>query len=200
MKEYEPIFFTRKSKDSKEIRDDLSIVQHLFKNAAQPFLSTPWGWLGWSIILPSSLLLTPVVNLKSGLRGIILLWSFSVLLGGIIEITAIRNSRYKNISNLSGWAYSIQGNLSLVGLALTSLLIFSSPRIIPSLWLLIIGHSFYSLGSLADNILKYVGIYYQVMGIFTIFTHPLYISAFAFFSANITLFLYSFYNKRKNGS
>jgi hypothetical protein len=67
---------------------------------------------------------------------------------------------------LAAWALRIQGNLSLVAVALSALLIWQDLAwALPGLWLLLLGHSFYMLGGLAFEPFRACGILYQIGGI-----------------------------------
>jgi hypothetical protein len=69
-------------------------------------------------------------------------------------------------SPLAGWALRTQGNLSLVGLALSLLLIWQDAAwALPGLWLLLLGHSFYILGGIAFPPFRAYGLLYQLGGI-----------------------------------
>jgi hypothetical protein len=59
----------------------------------------------------------------------------------------------------------IQGNLSLVGLALSVLLVWRDlTPFLPALWLLLLGHSFYLLGGLAFPPMRTCGLVFQLGG------------------------------------
>ena len=69
-------------------------------------------------------------------------------------------------SPLATWALRIQGNLSLVGLALSLLLLWQGAAwALPGLWLLLLGHSFYVLGGVAFRPFRAYGLLYQLGGV-----------------------------------
>jgi hypothetical protein len=69
-------------------------------------------------------------------------------------------------SPLATWAFRIQGNLSLVGLALSLLLLWQGAAwALPGLWLLLLGHSFYVLGGIAFPPFRTYGLLYQLGGV-----------------------------------
>ena len=59
-----------------------------------------------------------------------------------------------------------QGNLSLVAVALSALLLWiDGARFLPGLWLLLLGHNFFALGGLAFPPMRLAGIFYQAGGL-----------------------------------
>lgn len=71
-------------------------------------------------------------------------------------------------STLARWALRGQGNLSLVGMALTLAILVGAPQqaaLLPGLWLLLLGHSFYTLGGISFPLLRTSGILYQAGGL-----------------------------------
>jgi hypothetical protein len=92
-----------------------------------------------------------------------------ILLGGIVEFLGIRRPGRK-VSGTSGtlaaWVLRLQGNLSLVALALSALLVWQDLAwALPGLWLLLLGHSFYMLGGLAFEPFRVCGLIYQIGGL-----------------------------------
>ena len=60
----------------------------------------------------------------------------------------------------------VQGNLSLVAVALTALLVWQDLAwALPGVWLLLLGHSFYMLGGLSFPPFRAYGILYQLGGL-----------------------------------
>lgn len=93
-------------------------------------------------------------------------WSAAILLGGAVELTGIRRSGRATAGPLASWVLRIQGNLSLVALALSVLLVWQDLAwALPGLWLLLLGHSFYLLGGLAFDPMRVCGIVYQLGGL-----------------------------------
>jgi hypothetical protein len=69
-------------------------------------------------------------------------------------------------SPLATWALRTQGNLSLVALALSLLLLWQDVAwALPGLWLLLLGHSFYVLGGIAFPPFRAYGLLYQLGGV-----------------------------------
>jgi len=67
---------------------------------------------------------------------------------------------------LAGWALNVQGNLSLVAVALSlAMLLVGQGRLLPGIWLLLLGHSFFVLGSLAFPPFRACGLIYQLGGV-----------------------------------
>ncbi|HYH44709.1 MAG TPA: hypothetical protein VEG34_03425, partial [Thermoanaerobaculia bacterium] len=68
-------------------------------------------------------------------------------------------------SPLNAWALGVQGNLSLIALLLSVLLIWlDRPQVLPGLWLLLLGHSFYVLGGLSLPAMRTTGLIFQIGG------------------------------------
>ncbi|MCL4837430.1 MAG: hypothetical protein KJ058_05655 [Thermoanaerobaculia bacterium] len=161
--EYTPLF----GRDpSPEAEAALARVRREFRAAGDLFLASPLPWLGWAAILPGLALATPAVALRFGPRGVLLLWSLGVLAGGGVEMAALaRAGALRSSGPLSSWVLRGQGNLSLVGAALSALLIWlDAPGALPGLWLLLVGHSFFLLGGLAFPPLRLGGVLYQLGG------------------------------------
>ncbi len=146
MGEYDPLFASAPSGD-----DDLEPVRERFRRASRPFLQSPWSWFAWAVLLPVAALATPAALRQAGPAGALFTWSAAILLGGIVEFTSIRRAGGGlRSSALASAVLRIQGNLSMVALALSVLLVWQeSSWAIPGLWLLLLGHSFFMLGGLA---------------------------------------------------
>jgi len=84
----------------------------------------------------------------------------------------------------------VQGNLSLVALALSALLVWEDLAwTLPGLWLLLLGHSFYVLGGLAFDPFRVCGLIFQVGGVVALWPGgaPLVVFAVAAFLGNVWL-------------
>ncbi len=94
-----------------------------------------------------------------------------ILLGGMVEILGIRRNarRFDQAttgSTLAAWVLRLQGNLSFVAIALSVLLVWQDLAwVLPGLWLLLLGHSFYMLGGLAFPPFRTCGLLYQLGGL-----------------------------------
>jgi len=174
---YDPVIPDR----PKPGENDLDRARDLFEAAAAPFLRSPWSWAAWGIILPAAALTTPAVAAAFGGIGVLSLWSLAILLGGGVEITCIRREGSSGgRTSLAGWALRVQGNLSLIAVALSGLLIWlDRPLTLAAVWLLLLGHSFYSLGGLAFPPLRRSGIIYQVGGLVALWPHAPALEIFA---------------------
>jgi len=184
--EYEPLFAERHTAAAA----DLNTVQELFKAASGPYLRSFWSWLAWALVFPAAALATPFALARFGPAGTLLTWSVAILLGGGIELAAIRGAGRRDAaagvaraaaggamgdpgraaapgrSPLASWALRTQGNLSLVGVALSLLLLWQDQAwALPGLWLLLLGHSFYVLGGIAFSPFRAYGLLYQVGGV-----------------------------------
>ena len=147
---------------------DLDAVRQTFARAAGPYLASPLPWLVWGIALPAAALATRRVLAAGGARGVLLLWSLTILAAGALEAAtyARRRRREARRSSLARWALRSQGNLSLVAAALSlALLAIGEGRLLATVWLLLLGHSLYSLGGLASPPLKRCGLIYQLGGL-----------------------------------
>jgi hypothetical protein len=146
--------------------DDLDRARDLFASASRPFLVAPWPWLAWAVLLPAAALATEPVLGSLGPGGVLGLWSATILLGGAVELSGItRGRRRHGRTPLGGWAMSIQGNLSLVALVLSLALLWAGEgKLLPGLWLLLLGHSFVLMGSLAFPPFRAYGLLYQLGG------------------------------------
>jgi hypothetical protein len=160
--EYEPLF------DPAPIgTDDLEPVRDHFRAASRPFLRSPWSWFSWAVLLPAAALATPLALRLGGPAGVLFTWSGVILLGGAVEILAIRRAgRRTAASTLAAWVLRLQGNLSLIALALSGVLVWlDAAWALPGLWLLLLGHSFYMVGGLAFPPLRTCGVLYQLGGL-----------------------------------
>ncbi len=94
-----------------------------------------------------------------------------ILLGGMVEIVGIRRNAKRfdqetTGSTLAAWVLRLQGNLSFVAIALSALLVWQDLTwVLPGLWLLLLGHSFYMLGGLAFPPFRTCGLLYQLGGL-----------------------------------
>jgi hypothetical protein len=147
--------------------EDLEPVRDLFRAASRPFLQSPVTWLTWAILLPGAALATPFAFRLRGPAGVLFAWSAVILLGGAVEVLAIRRSGRKEAgSTLAAWVLRLQGNLSFVALALSALLVWQDLAwALPGLWLLLLGHSFYMLGGLAFPPFRACGLLFQLGGL-----------------------------------
>ncbi len=177
MGEYDPLVSAPSAGE-----DDLERARDLFAAASRPFLVSPWPWLGWAVLLPAAALLTRPVLAGLGAGGVLALWSLAILLGGAVELTGIRRGRRRHgRTPLGGWALSIQGNLSLVALVLSAALLWADQaQMLPGLWLLVLGHSFFLMGSLAFPAFRIYGLVYQVGGFLALW--PVAIDPFVVFA------------------
>jgi hypothetical protein len=166
--EYDPVFPRR---GGPQAADDLEAVRESFARAAGPYLASPVPWLVWGIALPGAALATRPVLAAAGARGVLLLWSLTILAAGTVEVGVYsRRRRRAPRSTLAGWALRWQGNLSLTAVLLSgALLAGGQGRLLPALWLLLLGHSLYGLGGLASRPLKSSGLIYQLGGLAALF-------------------------------
>lgn len=89
-----------------------------------------------------------------------------ILLGGAVEILNIRRGQQTGRSTLAAWVLRLQGNLSFVALALSAVLVWQDLAwVLPGLWLLLLGHSFYMLGGFAFEPFRTAGLIYQLGGL-----------------------------------
>jgi hypothetical protein len=178
MTEYDALFTPTRTGE-----DDLEPVREHFHRASRPFLRNPWSWFAWSAFLPVAALVTPVAFRMGGPAAVLFLWSVVILLGGAVEIVGIRRAGGgfgSGASTLASWVLSVQGNLSLIALALSALLVWGDMAwALPGLWLLLLGHSFYMLGGLAFPPFRTCGLIYQVGGLAALWPGGLPLLAFA---------------------
>jgi len=176
MSEYDPLI--PRGEDS--MSDDLQRVQQWFSIARRPYLRSPIPWLVWAIVLPGAALATGPVVERYGSSGVLMLWSVAVLIGGVVEGSIILRSRRAATTPLAAWVLRLQGNQSLIGLALSIFLIWQGlPQALPAVWLLLIGHSFFLLGGLAFPAMRQAGVIYEVGGLIALWPGPSSLVAFA---------------------
>jgi len=167
--EYDSLF--TRSRNAGDIEDDLEPVREYFRAASRPFLRTPWSWFSWAVLLPAAALATTGAFRTFGFAGVLFIWSGVILLGGGVEIFEIRRAakREGNAGGntpLAAWVLRVQGNLSLVAVALSALLVWQDVSwALPGIWLLLLGHSFFMLGGLAFPPFRTCGILYQLGGL-----------------------------------
>lgn len=173
--EYDPFFSSPQDGDSEVLEE----VRERFQAAARPFLRSPWSWLAWGLVLPAAALATPAVATARGPAGVLFLWSGAILAGGAVESRSLVRGRAGG-SPLAAWALRVQGNLSLVALALSILLLLRDEAwALPGLWLLLLGHSFYGLGGLSFPALRRYGLVYQLGGVGALAAGPRALVVFA---------------------
>lgn len=146
---------------------DLERVQKEFSQAGKRYLSSPWSWLVWAIVLPSAALATRSLVGRVPPPAILILWSVAILVGGAVEgLLIFRRTSEQAGSGLTRWVFRAQGNISLVAVALSIILVWQGLAwILPGLWLLLLGHSFFLMGGLAFGPLRISGIVYQTGGL-----------------------------------
>ena len=184
--EYDPLIRTSEG----EGVDDLELVQRRFDVARRPYLRSPVPWLVWAIVLPGAALATLPVQGSFGVPGVLMLWSIAVLVGGLIEGSLIFKRSRGTASSLGRWVMRLQGNQSLIGIALSAFLIWHDlARGIPGLWLLLIGHSFFVIGGLAFRPMRQAGILYQLGGLVALWpgVNPLLVFALATALGNLRI-------------
>lgn len=159
--EYDPLFTPTRT-----VEDDLEPVREHFRAASRPFLRFPWSWLAWAVILPAAALLTPAALAAGSFAFGLFLWSGAILLGGAVEMVGFVRARAATGGTpLASWVLNLQGNLSLVAVALSIFLLWQDlAAALPGLWLLLLGHSFYMLGGLAFPPFRTCGLIYQLGG------------------------------------
>ncbi|MEZ5331538.1 MAG: hypothetical protein R2991_05695 [Thermoanaerobaculia bacterium] len=161
MSEYDPLFGGRVRGDERDLDQVLSI----FERAGRPFLRSPWSWAAWALVLPAAALATGPVASRWGALAVLLLWSAAVLAGGFVEAALILRQPTPRTA-LAAWVLRAQGNLSLVAVAISLLLVLGGePWALPAVWLLLVGHSLYTLGGLSFPPLRRTGLLYQVAGV-----------------------------------
>jgi hypothetical protein len=146
---------------------DLDRVQARFEEASVGYLRSPWSWWSWSLILPIAALVGRAIYPVAGARAVLFIWSFFILCGGLVEgAILLTGSSMAARTPLAGWVLRTQGNLSLVAVALSALLIWQNlATFVPALWLLLVGHSFYVIGKLSFPPLRTAGLIFQGGGV-----------------------------------
>ncbi len=194
MSVYDPLIPEPSAHDLK----DLERIRAEFEKASRPFLGSAATWLAWSILLPAAALITRRLP-PDAFAPVLLVWSSAILLGGAVEGFAIyRRAQKHPPTPLGSWVLRSQGNLSLVGLALSALLVWQDlPWAIPGIWLLLLGHSLYMLGGLAFKPFKASGVAYQAGGIVALAPLGISLETFAVTTAAANLWMaFSIYRRR----
>lgn len=187
--EYDPLFGRGDGEDDDGPEGaqaaELAAVRRSFQVAARPFVSSPVVWIAWAVLLPAAALLTPPVFRGFGPAGALFLWSATILLGGLVELAGLRRRGVLGSRTpLAAWALRVQGNLSLVGLALSLAFVWAgASELLPGLWLLLLGHSFFTLGGLAFGPMRTAGVLFQVGGAMALLPGVPVLEAFAAASA-----------------
>ena len=166
--EYDSLSLTRSASHADS--EAFEQVRELFQAAGRPYLSSPWSWAAWGLALPIAALLTREIARHGGFPWVAILWSVAILAAGLVEAWAMVRAGAGG-SPLASWALHVQGNLSLVALAISVLLLLrNQASLLPGLWLLLLGHSFYSLGGLSYRELRRYGLAYQLGGLIALFS------------------------------
>jgi len=165
MSEYDPVFGGSPRDGAGE--GDLAAARALFEKASRPYLSAALPWFLWAALLPAAALLTESAARAGGIARVLGLWSVAIAVGGAVEgFFLYRHRRRLGGSSLGSWAMTLQGNLSLIAVALSvALVLVDEARLLPGLWLLLLGHSLFGLGSLAFRPQRAAGIVYQLGGL-----------------------------------
>lgn len=161
---YDPVFGEEERGPEQE---DARRARAAFERASRAYLASPLPWVAWALVLPIAALATPRAYALGREAGVVLAWSAAILVGGAFEGASLLLAR-RNVRGgpLGAWAMRVQGNLSLVAVALSGLLVWlDAPRALPGLWLLLLGHSFFSLGGLSLPALRTTGVLYQLGGV-----------------------------------
>ncbi|KAB2966983.1 MAG: hypothetical protein F9K18_04845, partial [Thermoanaerobaculia bacterium] len=163
--EYDPVFGPGPGDRAAEA--DLAAVRAAFRRASRPYLSSAVPWFCWAALFPAAALATGRAHAAAGAPGVLGLWSVTVLAGGLVEGAVLLAARRRlGATALGGWAMRVQGNLSLVGAALSFALVLAGREtLLPALWLLLLGHSLFALGGLALPAQRVAGIVYQAGGV-----------------------------------
>lgn len=147
---------------------ELELVRSRFAAAGSAYLASPLPWLAWSVILPAAALLTTRALARAGAPGVLFLWTGAILAGGAVEAVNMRRQRARG-GSLARWVFRVQGNVSLVALALSVMLVLQDLAwLLPGVWLLLLGHSLFALGGLSVPPLKAAGLVYQAGGLFAL--------------------------------
>jgi len=184
--EYDPLI-----PDPVGSEDDLEPVRERFRRASGPYLRSPWSWLAWALVLPAAAFATPTAAGIGGPAGVLVAWSVAILAGGAVEVAAILGAGGRaERTPLAAWVLRLQGNLSLVALALSALALWQGmPWALPGIWLLLLGHSFYLVGGLAFPPMRTCGVVFQVGGLAALWPdfNPLLVFALATAAGNLWL-------------
>jgi hypothetical protein len=176
--EYDSPFAFRRP--SPEAEAELAAVRARFQAAAGPYLASPWTWLCWGVVLALAAVATPAAARLGRFAGVLLLWSGAIVVAGSFEAWSFWQRGGGRGSLLAGWALRAQGNLSLVALLVSALLVWrGEAEALPGLWLLVLGHSFYILGGLSFPALARFGLAYQLGGSVALFAGSRALSIFA---------------------
>ena len=161
--EYDPLF---ERETSPAVVADEEAAFRAFREASRPYLSSPVSWFVWAIVLPGAALATPKIHELFREIGVAILWVAAILVGGAIEGLFLFRNRNRARTRLAGWAMRLQGNLSLVAVALSAVLLWADePQLLPGIWLLLLGHSLFGLGGLAFAPMRFAGVVYQLGGV-----------------------------------
>jgi hypothetical protein len=165
--EYDPAFGGSLAGPGGEEDGGFEEVRKIFRRASRPYLSSPWPWVGWALVLPGAALATGRAAAAFGAPGVLVLWCVAILVGGAIEGAFLLGARRRyGASKAGAWAMRIQGNLSLVATALSAALVGAGQaRLLPAVWLLLLGHSLFALGGLALPAQRTAGVLYQLGGV-----------------------------------
>lgn len=123
------------------------------------------------MLLPAAALATPAMLARHGPTALLPLWAVTILMGGAVEAAVFLAGRRgdpdsRRRSPLARWVLRLQGNTSLIAVALSAVLIwYRAAEALPGVWLLLLGHSFYLLGGLALPAFRPYGLLYQAAGI-----------------------------------
>jgi hypothetical protein len=147
-------------------------------------------WVAWAIVLPAAALITARLP-PDAYASVLFIWSGAILAGSAVEgFTIYRRANRYAPTPLGSWALRSQGNLSLVALALSILLIWQGATwAVPGLWLLLLGHSFYLLGGLAFAPFKVSGLAYQLGGLLALLPLGYSLETFAVTAATTNLWM-----------
>ena len=161
---YDPVFG---ADEPPALAADAEQARAAFARASRAYLASPLPWLVWALLLPAAALSTPAALGRAREAGVLLVWSVAILVGGAVEGLALVGARRRAGGGpLGAWAMRVQGNLSLAALALSAALVWAgAPELLPGLWLLLLGHSFFALGGLALGALRAAGVVYQIGGV-----------------------------------
>lgn len=164
MSEYDPIVPRRELSAE---RSDLEQVRALFEGSAERFLRSPWSWIVWAVIVGVTALVTRAIQDLVGPWVIVVVWSTAILVGGVAEaVLYAKSGQELRPSELGRWVLRSQGNLSMVGIAVSVFLIWRGEAgALPGVWLLVLGHSFYSHAGLGFAAFRQAGAAYQLGGV-----------------------------------